>query len=234
MYIFPNHKKYVGKTMRSLAARQGHNFVHYKNNKLLWNAIQKYGVENIQQDILVEADMEDHIAAEIEKEYVALWHTNCLRYTDPSFGYNFTDGGDGTAGWTLNEERRKAAADQLRSVVEKSRGVPLSEEHKEKIRRAHAGKKLGPMSEEHKQKISIAAKKAHMSPETKARRSYIGKKKMYVINKKTGERIDFDSMKAAAEYFGVSTPTIRRCIEVRVSPRFIDEYVFYLLSTDND
>ena len=54
MYTFPNGKRYVGKTKRTLAQRQGAEFKGYRHCTLLWNAIQKYGVENIKQEVLFE------------------------------------------------------------------------------------------------------------------------------------------------------------------------------------
>ena len=55
MYTFPNGKRYIGKTHRELHERQGSsNFIDYKNNPLLWKAVEKYGVDNVKQDILVE------------------------------------------------------------------------------------------------------------------------------------------------------------------------------------
>lgn len=134
MYMFPNHKKYVGKTMRSLEERQGANFCRYKRCSVLWKAIQKYGVENIEQAVLVEADMEDERAAEIERAYIDLWKTNCCRYNNPSRGYNLTDGGEGVAGWTPDEERLEVLRGMMAEFHERRRGTTITDEHREKLR----------------------------------------------------------------------------------------------------
>ena len=49
MYIFPNGKKYIGKTKRTLAQRKvnSETWEGYSKCPLLWKAIQKYGVVNI-------------------------------------------------------------------------------------------------------------------------------------------------------------------------------------------
>lgn len=98
MYTFPNGKRYVGKTSRTLRIRQGHNWENYDECPALFNAIQKYGIKNIKQEILVEGLMTKDESSEIEKYYIALYKTNCNRYRNPEYGYNLTDGGDDGAG----------------------------------------------------------------------------------------------------------------------------------------
>jgi len=98
MYTFPNGKRYVGKTSRTLRIRQGHNWENYDECPALFNAIHKYGIENIKQEILVEGMMTKDESSEIEKYYIALYKTNCNRYRNPEYGYNLTDGGDDGSG----------------------------------------------------------------------------------------------------------------------------------------
>jgi len=55
MYIFPNGKRYIGKTKRTLAQRKvnSETWEGYSKCPLLWKAIQKYGVVNIKEVILI-------------------------------------------------------------------------------------------------------------------------------------------------------------------------------------
>ena len=98
MYTFPNGKRYVGKTSRTLKIRQGCNWDNYDECPALFNAIKKYKPENIKQEILVEGMMTKEESSAIEKYYIALYKTNCNRYRNPEYGYNLTDGGDDGSG----------------------------------------------------------------------------------------------------------------------------------------
>ena len=53
-HIFPNGKAYVGKTEQPIEDRIGSNFVGYKKQPLIWNAINKYEPHNIVTEILHE------------------------------------------------------------------------------------------------------------------------------------------------------------------------------------
>lgn len=108
MYTFPNGKRYIGKTYRSLKERQeSSNWVGYRDCPVLYRAIQKYGVNNIKQDILIEDYMTDSRSSELEMYYIALYKTNCCKYQNPSYGYNVTDGGEGTSGLKHTEEAKE-------------------------------------------------------------------------------------------------------------------------------
>lgn len=70
----------------------------------MYNAIQKYGWENIKHEILFEGLTYEEANAK-EMELIAKYKTNCRRYGD-AYGYNMTDGGDGTKGHALSEESK--------------------------------------------------------------------------------------------------------------------------------
>ena len=82
----PNGKVYIGITKRKPEDRwkNGHG---YKNNILFYRAINKYGWENIDHEVLLEGlTKEEAFAA--ERELIARH-----RSSDNRFGYNITDGG---------------------------------------------------------------------------------------------------------------------------------------------
>jgi len=56
---------------------------------MIYNAIQKYGWENVEH-ILLEEGLTAEMAAEREKYYIALYKTN-----EKEYGYNLTYGGEG-------------------------------------------------------------------------------------------------------------------------------------------
>ena len=103
MYTFPSGKRYVGKTSQSLKDRQeGPSWTGYGNSTILMKAVRKYGIENIQEEILFENNMTDEYAARLEQICILLFKANCLRFSDPTYGYNMTDGGEGTLGYLQN------------------------------------------------------------------------------------------------------------------------------------
>lgn len=232
MYVFPNGKRYIGKTMRSLHRRQGNEFNGYEKCTALWRAIQKYKPENIQQIILFENDMKDDYASRLEQICVLLFKTNCKRFSNPKFGYNLTDGGDGLAGWHPDEERLEVLRAQVDEFHKARKGTRHSEESKKKMSEAKRGKPGRPLSDEAKMKISIANSRENMSEETHIKRSNSKKKKVVAINRETQETIIFDSGEDAANYFNVRSSAVTRWCKKQRKPSV--NYDFNYLSTNND
>lgn len=160
MYTFPSGKRYIGKTCQTLKQRQGSvELISYKTCPVVWKAIQKYGTENIKQDILFENYMSTEHAARLEMLCIALFKTNCNRYRNPEYGYNVTDGGEGSVGFHHSEETKrrlselhkgKKASDKTKQKLSKARnkridqpfaGKQHSDETKKKISEAGIGRK---------------------------------------------------------------------------------------------
>lgn len=83
----PSGKCYIGYTQQAkLSYRARKNGIGYQYNPAFWNAICKYGWDNIKHEIL-----EDHLtfdeANERERYYIQLYKSNDKRY-----GYNLTEG----------------------------------------------------------------------------------------------------------------------------------------------
>ena len=139
MHITPSNKKYVGITGDIPKNRwdSGHG---YKQNPYFWNAIKKYGWNNIKHEILY-TDLTEKEAKTKEIELIAQYNS-----TNINFGYNITKGGDTRA--SMSEETRL-------KMISKSKGQKRTEEQKLKYKKAAMlrPKRLF-LSEEHKQKIS--------------------------------------------------------------------------------
>lgn len=84
-----NGKVYIGQTYTSLRARFGKNGIGYKGCPIFYNAIQKYGWDNFEHEILEENIPNAEIANEREKFYIALYNS-----TNGDFGYNIQIGGN--------------------------------------------------------------------------------------------------------------------------------------------
>ena len=88
-----NNKRYVGMTINT-ERRWRNDGIEYKpsserNQRPFWNAIEKYGWENFEHEI-VEEHLTFEEACEKEKYYIELYNTR-----DRNFGYNVAEGGNG-------------------------------------------------------------------------------------------------------------------------------------------
>ena len=90
LHIFPNDKKYVGITCRNPLHRWGSCGQGYKRQSLIWNAICKYGWDNVEHIVLYTNKTEEE-AQKLEKVLIQLFNTKTPN------GYNLDDGGGGAS-----------------------------------------------------------------------------------------------------------------------------------------
>lgn len=117
--ISPSNKKYYGYSSLNLEIRKQRHKYKFLKNKIsrFYTAIKKYGWDNFKWDII-----ENHIAenkkelkdilCEREKYWIAKDKT-----TSKEFGYNMTDGGDGTLGFTMSEKQRLEISKNMALVM---------------------------------------------------------------------------------------------------------------------
>ena len=131
---FANNKAYIGIAKGNPENRWGANGKKYQKNSqpVFYNAIQKYGWDGFEH-IIWATNLEHDEAKHMERMLIALFQTNCRRYKSPEYGYNETDGGDGSAGRSVKQETRE-------KIGNAHRGKTLSDEHKEKIRKFFIGR----------------------------------------------------------------------------------------------
>ena len=123
VHIFPNGKKYFGITSKTPNARWENGTGYSQTNQpVMYNAIQKYGWENIEHKILFE-NLTLKEACAKEQELIAKFKTNCCRYGN-DFGYNMTDGGEGTFGHKAGE--KVAQINRNRMLGKKGKDCPNS------------------------------------------------------------------------------------------------------------
>lgn len=178
-----NGKVYIGQTCQNLNKRW-QNGKGYEKCILFYNAIQKYGFDGFDHEILFEVETKEE-ADEKEIEMIAYYDS-----TNRSKGYNLTEGGGGTSGYHLTEERKRRISESQtgRLLTEEWKqhisesikgekapwyGKTFSEEHRKRLSESHIGKPsamgmLGKkQSEEAKRKISNANIGKHHSEKSK-------------------------------------------------------------------
>ena len=132
-----NDKKYVGQTVRTLKRRWQRHV-----NEALRGSQQKLqrAIRKYGLDVFIVENIHFCESKE-EMDFVEIFYISLFDTKDS--GYNATDGGEG------------------------SKGAKHSEESKDKIRKAHIGKKMPPFSEEARRNIGLASKGHKVSDETK-------------------------------------------------------------------
>lgn len=152
----PNGKVYIGQTCQNPKDRFGNEGYRYKGCTYFYNAIQKYGWDNIKHEILF-SGLTHKEANEKEVALISQYHSN-----ERMFGYNLQSGG--CNGSPSEETKRKMSEWQI--------GKVLSEQTKKKISQSRMGQKD---SEKTKKKKSDSHKGKHLSEETKRKLSIAGK-----------------------------------------------------------
>jgi group I intron endonuclease len=164
-----NGKCYVGQTIQSLEKRwNNHCYAALRGHaqQRLSRAIRKYGRDAFTVEILEDCShtTHEHIDAR-EIHWIAEYNS-----TNPRFGYNMTEGGEG--GVPTDEVRAKMSA-SLRGVKNPNYGKPRSVETRKRISAATLGKVFTPET-----RVKLSEKKrGHRhpgygkprSPETRAK-----------------------------------------------------------------
>ena len=133
----------------------------YKTCTYFYRAINKYGWDNFEHIIFAENLTKDE-ANRMEKLLIILYDTK-----NPQYGYNLTDGGEGVTGYKMTEEQKE----KIRRAM---RGRTPSEETRRKIAESNKGKTH---SEKTKQILRTKHKKENLSEETINKMSQTAKKR---------------------------------------------------------
>ena len=99
MHTSPSGKVYIGITRTSPEKRWRKNGCGYKKQKYFWRAIQKYGWDNFEHEILHE-NLTKEEAEQIEINLIAYYKSDQRDY-----GYNVEHGGNSTG--KISDETRK-------------------------------------------------------------------------------------------------------------------------------
>jgi len=165
-------KMYVGVTIDPELRKRSHFKQNIRTRSMLKNAIAKHGEENFVFEILC-VGAKDYCYL-VESRFISAYNTQTPH------GYNICSGGRGSKGLTGEHNGMYGRTGEQHPNFGKPgyrRGVPHTEETKEKMRKAHLGKVR---SEETRKKISENAKKrtGHMEKMWEASRLYRERKKI--------------------------------------------------------
>lgn len=220
-HTFPHGKVYVGLT-KLTTDKRFKNGGGYKSCPLMERAIQKWGWENIDHDVIAEVETLN------EAERLERYIISFLRSNNPNFGYNVLSGGDVS---------QCSKTEELRYKLGRSwRGKKHTEEQRRKISLAMKGKLSGekhPLwgthaSDETREKQSKAqlqswkstARKAECSErllrlwtdEAYREKQSISRQKCVQQYDKSGNLIaEYPSVKQAAEATGAPPSGISAC-----------------------
>lgn len=148
-----NGKMYIGLTTQDLEMRmKGHRTeAKLKPNIKFYRAINKYGFENFECEIVDDTAHDLEELAELEIKYIK-------KYDTYNNGYNSTHGGE-ISPMCYPEVRKKSS----KSLT----GRKFSKEHKQNLSLAFQGRKGNPHTKEHKEYMSKIMKGREVSDKTK-------------------------------------------------------------------
>lgn len=191
VHVFPNGKRYVGITKQKVE-RRWRKGESYKHNHRLYNAIHKYGWNNVKHIILA-VGLTAEQAEQMEKRLISEW--NLL---DADLGYNNAEGGS----HPNHTEKTRA------KIGAKSLGRKHSEDFKKWISEKNSGENNFMYGKHHteetKQKISAAKKGKSPAPNKgKFGANHPASKSVIMVDRMTGDAVKiFPSIREASAYIG--------------------------------
>ena len=198
----PSGKVYIGITSMSPKIRWGKNGSGYKKQPYFYNAILKYGWDNIKHEVLFSNLLEEE-AKHLEQNLVSL-------YKEQGIAYNTADGGGvGTKGykWTKEQLSRKVIRDM------KGKNNPNYGNHK--IARENNFMYGKTHTDDARRKMALAATgRTHKMPDSqRAKLLKIHSKPVIQLDFDNNIVAKFDSSMAAARFYGKGTPTANHIAE---------------------
>lgn len=216
-----NNKVYVGVAKGSPEKRWGKNGNGYSRSQPVFSyAINKYTWGGFEHEVIAQ-NLTQREAWDMEVELIARYKSNCKRYKNPSYGYNMTDGGEGSYGFKHTEETKKKLSeirsnpsDETRRRMSESAKERCTDEWRESTSQLQSGIKRPQWS--------------NPCPEDVKRK--IGQKNSKSVYQKTlnGEIIKkFNSQSEAERVTGIHQASIWRCCNKKVKSAggFLWDYV---------
>lgn len=203
-----NKKIYIGYSDDINKRLRNHKSALNRNDHVsthLQNAVNQYGIENFEFDILIEC-LEDHLAS--EEHY---W-CNLLNVHNPDFGYNIKPTHPENRG-SISEETRKKMSEGRKGCKNHRFGTKLPKVDVERLRKINKGRVV---LQSTKDKIREKAKGRKRSKETQAKLALKldkYKKKVTQLSKEGFPIKDWNSIKEASDTLKITHSSITRCLQ---------------------
>lgn len=197
-HVSPSNKKYVGISCNP--KKRWNNGKGYIKNYLFWRAIEKYGWDNFEHQILY-SNLTVEEAKTIEIKLIEKW-----QLTNPQYGYNLRAGGDGT----FSEHSRQLMS-QSRKGNKNSLGKSCPLERRKRI------------SDSLKQYFST-----HPSPMLGKHHTLETKKKLRarIITEETRAKMRTNH----ADVRGAKNPSAKAIKQFDLNGNFLEEYAYATLA----
>lgn len=137
MLVFPNGKRYIGITSRDPHIRWKNGLGY--GDTIVGRAIEKYGWDNVKKNKIKHKFTVDE-AKEKEKQLIKKYKT-----LDRNYGYNMTEGGDGSYGYKHTKESKLKMSKNHYNVTGENNPFyhkHHSEETKQRLRELNKGKTI--------------------------------------------------------------------------------------------
>ena len=168
----PTDRVYVGMTSNIIKRKAAYSGLDCKSQPLLFKSIEKYGLSNLNFEIIDEFDGTLSEAKSKEMFWIRTYMSNYCKYPEMR-GMNLTDGGQGTLGYKVSDTQKEI-------ISKRNKGYKHTEEAKKKIGKAskgntwNIGKKRSAEHIEALRKVNIGSKYnlgRKQSQETKDKRA---------------------------------------------------------------
>lgn len=201
-------KKYVGITCQEpWEKRFNGDGSGYRNCVHFWHAIQKYGWDDFEHEIITRCETEKE-ANELEKYFIALYQTN-----NDEFGYNIKEGGEHQ---TFPQEVRNNISKGLLGIQTRGIGWKHSEETKLKIKNAQKGRPLTPEHAENCRRATREYYKTHSPAHTFTEEDHIKSREVSIKQVRIVETGQiFESMTECAKFLNTPVQYVSRCIRLK-------------------
>lgn len=246
IYCFTNKingKKYIGQTKNLNKRLIGHRSRSGKDNLPFHNAINKYGFDNFEIEILIENINLQEKLDEYEKFFIKKFNTG-----NKDFGYNIAEGGSNGSPYKYMSEEQISICKEKNSKKSHEMWSNRTEEEKQEIIKKIADSNKGKIvSEEAREKISKTLKKKYKNEDIVPHNKGKGKEKKPYINKKEHEVIRYNEktkqyklykMSSLAEDDGFSQSAIRKCCKGKRQSHggykwfFLSNFIIFLTESE--
>lgn len=212
-----NEKVYIGQTCKSFKSRCGVKGKNYKNSTHFWNAINKYGWNNFEHNILY-TNLTGNEANEIERQLILKYNSN-----NQNYGYNMDDGGNN--GNKKSEETKNKLRKSKLGELNPNYGKKFSKETRLRMSESTSGENH-PMYNKHhtnETKLKISLKNKGVKLDGCKRRAFTKEHINSLREQNLGKKLTYETkqkMSMSKKGHFVSIETRNKIAEKKSKPIF--------------